>query len=850
MKITGTNRLKAGLVAVAMVVGTIGFAGSAHAIVQQGLGVSKGCNPTTTVGQPYTCAYAITNNSSVNPSLNTLVVSNVTDKVFASSTQTDSALLSESSLVFTQGSPSCVGGSGSGTAGDPYIGATSCTLPVNSQITSEDFSHYQVQPGDYNLDPVNHELTDQVDAAWKSLCNATGTTGCSTTLVSHNQAIGATTVQQAVTSIVTSATGAQIGSSISDSATISGLAFPTSGGSVVFTAYGPEASATCAAGDLAFTSSAVTVTGNGTYGPVSFTPTKIGNYFWIATFTDTDGGNTNAATSCGDTGETSVVTPGQPTVTTSATASAQLGTAISDSATITGLLGPTQTGTIVFTAYGPEASATCAAGDLAFTSSAVAVNGNGTYGPVSFTPTAAGKYFWIATFTDTDGNNGNATTACGDNNETSTVIQPLVQVTKTADPAGTVIAGSNIGFDITVSNIGTVTASSVSLNDPLPTTPTGVGAWTIASGPTPALTTCSIAANVLSCAAVDLAAGASYTVKVTATTGPTTSGTADNTATITSPNSNCTSGSTDARCKSRATVPIVPALVQVTKTADPVGPVIAGSNIGFDITVSNIGTVTASGVSLNDPLPTTPAGVGTWTIASGPTPALTTCSITANVLSCAAVDLAVGASYTVKVTAPTSATTSGTADNTATITSTNANCTSGSTDTRCKSRATVTVNPPAPKGLIAPTQTTCSDFLNSPSSFILGQINYSVSGGKISQNVNPGVFFYYTTVTVGANSTVTVTQSNTAGGDLFFSALNGQANAFTGTCGNASGVTVSNIGTGATYHFTTAGTYILSIKYQTKTIAGDPAPSPSTVTYTFTTSLGGSTSASVKLVKQ
>ena len=45
----------------------------------------------------------------------------------------------------------------------------------------------------------------------------------------------------------------------------------------------------------------------------------------------------------------------------------------------------------------------------------------------------------------------------------------------------------------------------------------------------------------------------------------------------------------------------------------------------------------------------------------------------------------------------------------------------------------------------------------------------------------------------------------------------------------------------------TPGTYFIGIKYDPKTLAGTKVPVPATVTYTFTTSLGGSTGASVLL---
>src|SRR5262249_33729110 len=133
------------------------------------------------------------------------------------------------------------------------------------------------------------------------------------------------------------------------------------------------------------------------------------------------------------------ITPGSPGLVTHAT-NAAVGGTVSDTATITGLLGSTvppgsHFGTITFQLFGPAAAPTCTAANLVFTSGAFDVFGNSppdigpaTSGPLS-TP---GKYYWIASFTDdpvTDGGNNNATTACGDTGETSTVVDANIQIT-------------------------------------------------------------------------------------------------------------------------------------------------------------------------------------------------------------------------------------------------------------------------------------------------------------------------------------------------------------------------------------------------------------------------------------
>jgi hypothetical protein len=110
--------------------------------------------------------------------------------------------------------------------------------------------------------------------------------------------------------IVTTATNAQVGSPITDTSTLSGTTpdvNPPSkaGGTIVFNLYAPS-DTTCTT--PIFTSSTQTVSGDGTYGAVSFTPTQgAGSYRWIATYSG-DNSNNGATELCGAAGETSTVT--------------------------------------------------------------------------------------------------------------------------------------------------------------------------------------------------------------------------------------------------------------------------------------------------------------------------------------------------------------------------------------------------------------------------------------------------------------------------------------------------------------------------------------------------------------
>jgi hypothetical protein len=231
------------------------------------------------------------------------------------------------------------------------------------------------------------------------------------------------TVNPVTPSIATTASGpVLVGNPISDSATLSGTATQPDGdpvgGTIVFRAYGPD-DANCS-GTAAFTSATIPVSGNGPYSSGDFTPSLAGTYRWIATYSG-DPPNTNPiAGVCNAANETSVVNPRQPTITTNASGAngVPLGTAISDSATLSGTAAGAG-GTITFVAYGPN-DATCTT--VAFTSAAIPVNGDGTYGSGDFTPTAAGTYRWIATYSGDPPNTLGVAGVCNADNEASLVI--------------------------------------------------------------------------------------------------------------------------------------------------------------------------------------------------------------------------------------------------------------------------------------------------------------------------------------------------------------------------------------------------------------------------------------------
>jgi hypothetical protein len=166
-----------------------------------------------------------------------------------------------------------------------------------------------------------------------------------------------------------------LGNPITDTATLTGTANkpgtpainPTTAGlpadgTITFTLYGPNDCTT-----VAFTSSPVTVSGDSTYGPVSFTPTAIGTYHWVATYSG-DPPNTNATdhnVGCTDANE-DVVVSSVPSSMTSAQSFIP-----NDSATISAPQGGDLAGTVTFKVF---ESSDCS-GPAIYTSAPIPVSG-------------------------------------------------------------------------------------------------------------------------------------------------------------------------------------------------------------------------------------------------------------------------------------------------------------------------------------------------------------------------------------------------------------------------------------------------------------------------------------------
>jgi uncharacterized repeat protein (TIGR01451 family) len=215
-----------------------------------------------------------------------------------------------------------------------------------------------------------------------------------------------------------------IGGAVNDTATLIGGDSPT--GTIEFRLYGPDD--TVCGGPAAF-SDTVPVNGNGAYLSANFTPTQIGAYRWIASYSG-DARNEAIVGTCGAGGQTVTVSKRSPSLTAQASSGGVVGQSVLDTATLAG--GDAPTGTVAFSLFGPD-DPTCSAAPV--DSETVSLGLDGTAAS-SLTPPVAGVYVWSAAYSG-DAHNLPAMGTCGGAAGTVSVAKATPSLTTLATATAT-----------------------------------------------------------------------------------------------------------------------------------------------------------------------------------------------------------------------------------------------------------------------------------------------------------------------------------------------------------------------------------------------------------------------------
>ena len=299
------------------------------------------------------------------------------------------------------------------------------------------------------------------------------------------------------------------------------------------------------------------------------------------------------------------------------------------------------------------------------------------------------------------------------------VIGPIpvaaqLQISKSAS-ASSVSSGQEFTYAINVSNVGSVPATNVILEDQLASSLTFLAIEQASAG-----LGCSQAAGLVSCTQTQLnqAAQATVTVRVRA---PTTLGAISNTATVTSDNSSASQSAS-------VSVQVGAGVDLVLVKSDSADPVNVGGEFDYLLSVSNQGTTVANSLILSDNLPSSTSFVS----ASG---GGFSCSGGQN-LRCTLDSLAAGGSATVQVKVR--ALSAGQALNTASVATPDAEVTlANNSDSETTTFATVSVDtdlaltaPSTQNATVGNDTTVIYTVRNAgPANSSCGTLNLSLSGG-------------------------------------------------------------------------------------------------------------------------
>jgi hypothetical protein len=352
---------------------------------------------------------------------------------------------------------------------------TSCTLPnKGDSITSDDFTFYTVTAADYNQNP-QHILSDDISIAWSEpVCvnggcpvgGQTGTTGASTTVLNFTPSVNTQLVP---------AGPVAIGASVHDTATLTN-ASADAGGTVSYAVYSDNA---CT--QLVQALGTKTVTNGVVPNSDTWTPASAGNFWFQATYSGDAANQGPVSSAC--TSEPITVSPNTPSINTQLVPAGpvSIGTPIHDTSSLTGATANAG-GTVSYAVYSDNTCSTLvqALGTKTVTNGVVPDSD-------TFTPQAAGNFWFQATYSGDANNTGPVSSAClsepiAVNPNTPSINTQLV-------PAGPVAIGAVVHDTATLvgatANAGGTVSYAVYSNNTCTTVVQALGTKTVTNGVVP-----------------------------------------------------------------------------------------------------------------------------------------------------------------------------------------------------------------------------------------------------------------------------------------------------------------------------------------------------------------------------